>query len=89
MHGFQLFSVRIFVFIVVLSVPFQVSNRNIFRIFTGNPHVPPSLIVAKLVERLQMSDERNSKILDVINDNRPSSAPPTPGINPHGHETVE
>lgn len=34
-----------------------------------------------------MSDERNSKILDVVNDNRPSSAPPTPGINPH--EAVE
>lgn len=46
--------------------------------FAGNPHVPPSLIVAKLMERFQINDERTSKD---VNGNRPVSAPSTPGPN--------
>lgn len=46
----------------------------------GNPHVPPSMIVAKLMERFQLNNGKTSKSVDV-NSNRPSSAPPTPGPN--------
>lgn len=47
----------------------------------GNPHVLPSVIVAKIMERFQLNDENNSKFYDVFNDGRPMSAPPTPGPN--------
>lgn len=44
----------------------------------GNPHVLPSVIVAKIMERFQLTDEKG-RIYDVFNDGRPMSAPPTPG----------
>lgn len=53
----------------------------------GNPHVAPSLIVTKLMERFQLNDERSHKVMDIINANRPLSAPPTPG--PNFHDDVE
>lgn len=56
-------------------------NNVIIWISKGNPHVHPSVIVAKIMERFQLSDEKNSRIFDLFNDGRPMSAPPTPGPN--------
>lgn len=50
-----------------------------YRGLLGNPDIPPSLIVAKIMERFERN-ERNRCIMD-INLNRPQSAPPTPGPN--------
>lgn len=43
----------------------------------GDPHVIPSVIVAKIMERFQLSDEKNCKLFDVLTE-RSSSAPPGP-----------
>lgn len=49
----------------------------------GNPHVPPSLIVAKIMEQFQLSEQKAGKFMDSFNDNnnRPMSAPPTSSQN--------
>lgn len=47
----------------------------------GNPHVPPSLIVAKIMEQFQLSEKKAGKFMDSLSSNRPLSAPPTSGQN--------
>ena len=70
---------------------FQMKNRTICKWFiffpqqkkntqkSGDPHVLPSTIVSKIMERFQAIDDKSSRLYDVFNEGRPMSAPPTPG----------
>lgn len=47
---------------------------NVIPFILGNPHIPPSMIVAKIRERFQ--ENEHSRFINDFNMNRPSSAPP-------------
>lgn len=48
-------------------------------VLSGHPHYPPSLIVAKIMQRFQMNE--NHRFIMAADNGRSASAPPSPSTH--------